>query len=127
MTIDAAWLMLGLLFAHYLGDFTPLATARMLEAKANGRPLKPIAGHAGVHAALVGLAVAVLSDPTLALLAGAVAFEFVTHFFIDAVRGRLGGRVPSLGDPSKNAYWYLLGIDQFAHGTVLVAVAAYVL
>lgn len=127
MTIDAVWLLLGLLFAHYLGDFTPLATARMQEAKANGRPLKPIAGHAGVHAALVGLAVAALTDPTLALLAGAVAFEFVTHFFIDAARGRLGGRVPALADPGRNAYWYLLGIDQFAHGSVLVGVAAFVL
>lgn len=127
MTGEATWLLLALLFAHFLGDFTPLATARMQEAKAAGRPLKPIAGHAAVHGLLVTLAVVGFGGTPWTLVAGAAGLEFATHFLIDTVRGRLGGRVPALGDPRRSLYWTLLGLDQFAHGVVLVAIAALVL
>ncbi len=79
MSSDAAALMAALLVAHFLGDFTPLATARMLQAKALGRPVGPIAVHALVHAVLVALAVAFAARPGLAMVGAAAAIEFGTH------------------------------------------------
>ncbi len=124
MTAQALWLMAALLVAHYLGDFTPLATARMQEAKANGGPLLPIAAHALVHTFLVTAIVAVLVGTAGALLAAVAALEFGTHFALDAFRARLGRRVPAFKDPGRNSFWYMLGADQLAHGLVLVGVAA---
>ncbi len=124
MTAQALWLMAALLVAHYLGDFTPLATVRMQEAKANGGPLRPIAAHALVHTFLVTAIVAVLVGTAGALLAAVAALEFGTHFALDAFRARLGRRVPAFKDPGRNSFWYMLGADQLAHGLVLVGVAA---
>ncbi len=126
MNGEAAWLLAALLIAHYLGDFTPLASRRMQEAKTNGGPLRVIAGHAGVHAVLVALAAATLMRPTPALVGAATALEFVTHFGIDAVRARMTARIPALRDPTAGTFWYVLGADQLAHGLVLVGVAVLV-
>lgn len=114
----------GLLVAHYLGDFTPLATAGMQKAKANGGPMLPIAGHAAVHGMLVLVVVAVVATPAIPILAAVAGFEFITHFGIDATRARLGKWAPILNDPGRNPFWYALGLDQLAHGLVLVALAA---
>ncbi len=124
MNNQAFWLLVGLLLAHFLGDFTPLATARMQEAKANGGPMLPIAGHAGVHTGLVTAAVTVFVMPAWTILAAVASIEFGTHFAIDAIRARLGRRVPALKDPTRNAFWYALGVDQLAHGLVLMGLAA---
>jgi len=118
-----AAVLLGMLFVgHFLGDFTPLATARMQEAKANGGPMSLIAAHAALHAFLTGLAVALVVGPEPAVLALVVGLQFLTHFGLDAFRARLGVRVPALKDPGKNTYWTALGLDQLAHGLVLIAI-----
>lgn len=123
--MNAPFILFGaLLVAHYLGDFTPLATAGMQRAKANGGPLILIAGHAGVHTLLVFAAVALVARPTIPILAAVASIEFVTHFGIDAGRARLGQRVPVINDPHQGPFWYALGLDQLAHGLVLVGVAA---
>ncbi len=127
MTGDALWLLGALFLAHYLGDFTPLLTARMLEAKAQGSALKPIAGHAGVHSVLVGVAVGVLAAPGWSLLLAVCGIEFGTHFVIDATRGRLARVFPVLKDPEQGVYWHVFGLDQLAHMLVLLGLAALVL
>ncbi len=127
MTGDALWLLGALFLAHYLGDFTPLLTARMLEAKAQGSPLKPIAGHAAVHSVLVGVAVAVLVAPAWSLLLAVCGIEFGTHFVIDATRGGLARVFPVLRDPERGVYWHVFGLDQLAHMLVLLGLAALVL
>jgi hypothetical protein len=127
MSDTAAGLLVALLVAHYLGDFTPLSTPRMQRAKAIGSPLGPIAAHSAVHAALVGLAVLTILRPPVALLTAAVTFELVTHFAIDATRARLGARVSILRDPTADQFWWALGLDQLLHGLVLVGIAFLVL
>ena len=127
MTGDALWLLGALFLAHYLGDFTPLLTARMLEAKAQGSPLKPIAGHSAVHSVFVGVAVAVLAAPAWSLLLAVCGIEFGTHFVIDATRGRLARVFPVLRDPEQGVYWYVFGLDQLAHMLVLLGLATLVL
>lgn len=127
MTQQAIWLLAGLLAAHCAGDFSPLATARMLEAKANGGPLLSIAGHAAVHTLLVGLVLVLLAGPALTALAIAAGLVFVTHFALDAGRALLGRRFRVLNDTRERAFWYALGLDQLGHGLVLVGVAALIL
>ncbi len=127
MTGDALWLLGALFLAHYLGDFTPLLTARMLEAKAKGSPLKPIAGHAAVHGVLVGVAVGVLVAPAWWLLLAVCGIEFGTHFVIDVTRARLARPFPVLKDPERGVYWYVFGLDQLAHMLVLLGLATLVL
>lgn len=127
MTAQAVWLLAGLLFAHYLGDFTRLATARMLAAKANGGPLLPIAEHAAVHTLLVAAVLAVLVAPAWTIVAAAAAIEFLTHFAIDAARARLGVHFATLKNPDRSAFWYVMGFDQLAHTLVLVGLAWFAL
>ena len=126
MTDQALTLLVVLLAAHYLGDFTHLLTPRMLEAKATGRSLSWIAGHAGVHALLVGAAVALIVRPDAELLLAAVAVQLATHFLIDTGRAKLCVRFPSCGTTSHDAYWYLLGLDQMLHALVLVSIVVLV-
>lgn len=126
MTAQTAILLTFLLVGHYLGDFTPLATRRMLEAKLTGTPLGPIALHALVHAIFVGIAVTAIARPAPLLLLAAVAVEFWTHLVLDWFRGRLGARRPAYGDPGQPIFWRALGLDQLAHALVLVAIAALV-
>ncbi|MDX1576992.1 MAG: DUF3307 domain-containing protein [Gemmatimonadota bacterium] len=126
MTIQATWLLAGLFAAHFLGDFTPLATPRMQEAKAAGGPIGYIAAHAGIHAALAGVVVWAIVSPAGGVLAIAAATVFLTHFAIDAVRARAAVAVRALVDPNRQAFWTALGVDQLAHGLVLVYVASMV-
>jgi hypothetical protein len=124
---DTAVLLLVLLFAaHFVGDFTPLSTPRMHQAKAVGTPLGPIAAHAAVHAILVGTAVLVAARPAVALVALAAGIAFATHLAIDWARGRLGAGRPALFIPDSQAFWSALGLDQLAHGMVLIGIAALV-
>ncbi len=127
MTATAAWLLVALLIAHNLGDFTPLATARMRAAKASGSPMGPIVAHAAVHAVLVGFAVLIVVRPTASVLVLAAGIELGAHFAIDATRARIGTRVPALTDPGSNPFWWALGVDQLLHGLVLVGIAVLVL
>lgn len=124
MTTAGALLLAALLVAHCLGDFTPLATVRIRQAKAEGGPLRLIALHAAIHAALVGVAVLVAGGAAPATILGlAVGLELTTHFAIDTGRARLGLRVPALGDMQTNPFWWALGVDQLLHGLALVGIA----
>ena len=116
-----------LLFCHFLGDFTPLSTARMQEAKSTGKPVGPIAAHALVHGVLVAAAVLLAAAPGMPTVLLAGGLEFGTHFAIDWARGLLGGRYPRVSDPNHQLFWSALGVDQFAHGLVLVWIAWLVL
>lgn len=114
-----------LLVAHYLGDFTPLATPAMRAAKNGEGPVGGIVAHAAVHGVLVLVALALVRVPW-ALAVGGAAVELVTHFGIDWSRMRIGLGRPHLRDPGRNAFWHLLGLDQLAHGIVLMGLAAWV-
>jgi len=127
MTSEAAALLCGLFLAHYIGDFTPLVTRRMLEAKSAATPMWPILMHAAVHTGLMALAIALVSTPKASILLLACAIQLVTHFGLDAGRARLGLRKPGLNDPTRSEFWRLLGLDQLAHALVLIGVAALVL
>lgn len=122
MTGTYAALMVVLLFGHFLGDFSPLLTSRMLAAKESGAAPGWILGHAGVHAALVGLAVLVVVSPPVLVLGLAILIELSSHFVIDVLRARLGVARPGTRDPANRSFWLVLGLDQLAHGLVLVAI-----
>ncbi|MEJ2310823.1 MAG: DUF3307 domain-containing protein [Gemmatimonadales bacterium] len=127
MTGEAVWLLVFLLIGHFLGDFTALSTASMLRAKAVGTPLGPIAAHAAVHSGLVAVAVALVAAPGLGLIGLAAALELASHFALDLGRGRLMRRFPRWGDPAHGSFWSVLGLDQLAHGLVLVGLVLLVI
>ncbi|HSM32144.1 MAG TPA: DUF3307 domain-containing protein [Woeseiaceae bacterium] len=123
MTLQATVLLASLLLAHFLGDFTPLASQSMQRAKAIGAPVGPIALHALVHAALVAIVVAAVVSPGVRLVALAGAIEFLSHLGLDWGRGRLGRSITALFDPSRQIFWTAFGLDQAAHAIVLVGIA----
>ncbi len=127
MSTTASILLVALFVAHFLGDFTPLATARMQRAKSSGGPMGPIAAHAAMHAILVGLAVLTVARPSPPVVALAVGLELVSHFAIDAARARIVVGMPALRDPGSNPFWWALGLDQLLHGLVLIGIAVLVL
>ena len=110
MTLTAAILLAALLFAHGVGDFTPLATARMLKAKSEG-----------------GLAVLAVVRPSPKVLLLAFGVAFSTHLAIDLARARIGIRATVLRDVHAGPFWWALGFDQFLHGLVIVFIALMVL
>ena len=126
MSSETVLLFVLLLIGHFLGDFSPLATRKMQEAKVGARPPGLIAAHAAVHAILtLGAVAAIVSDWSLVLTAAAV--QFGTHLIIDYTKMKLGVRYATFQDPESGPYWYLFGADQLAHQLVLVAIAAMVL
>lgn len=127
MTLTAAILLAALLFAHGVGDFTPLATARMLKAKSEGGPLGPIVLHAAVHGVLIALAVLAVVRPSPKVLLLAFGVAFATHLAIDLARARIGLRATVLRDVHAGPFWWALGFDQFLHGLVIVFIALMVL
>jgi hypothetical protein len=127
MSADVGWLLVGLFTAHYLGDFTPLLSQRMLAAKREGRPIAPIALHGVIHGVLAAAAVGIAAAAPLGTLGLAAAIVLVSHFTIDLVRAQASARHPTLRDSGHRAFWAALGFDQLLHGLVLIAVAAVVL
>jgi hypothetical protein len=106
-------LTMGLLVAmttkHLVADFF-LQTSAIAQGKAAARGwLKPIMIHAGSHA-VITLAIALLVAPALWWLAPA---ELVLHAAIDRLKV-IVARDRQL-DPSKEGFWWLLGIDQYLH------------
>jgi len=119
--VTQSLLLIALLVAHWFGDFTPLSTPWMLNAKRFGKPLFPIFVHAGVHAVLVAVVLFFYCDVRLlAVLAG---FEWITHFFIDVLKGRLQSVFPVLNDVHRSPFWMLFGADQFLHILVLIIIS----
>ena len=51
-----------------------------------------------------------------------IGLQFVIHWGLDAFRARLGVHLPAVADPGRNVYWTALGLDQLAHGLVLLAI-----
>lgn len=122
MTGEATLLLSLLLIAHFLGDYTPLASAPMQAAKVGNGRAAWIAAHAGVHAVLVVAAVAVVRlEPTL--LFAVAGIEFATHLMMDVIKMRLTRSSEALRDPTRGPFWHLHGFDQLIHGLVLVGIA----
>lgn len=126
MTTQAAWLLAALMVGHFLGDFTPLVTRRMLDAKAQGAPLGPIAAHAGIHGLLAAIAATLVLGAAPTAVLTAFLAVLVTHFCLDAGRAHLGRRLPALQDSMRQSFWVALGLDQLAHGLVLLGLVSWI-
>ncbi len=114
-------LLIALLVAHWFGDFSPLSTPWMLNAKRLGKPLFPIFVHAGVHAVLVAVVLFFYCDVRMMMLFA--GFECITHFLIDVLKGRLQSVFPVLNDAHRPPFWMLFGADQFLHILVLIIIS----
>ena len=117
---SATLLLIALLVCHYLADFCLTMTV-MIRAKADGRRLWPIALHALVHAALMGMCLCIYGVGWKWLLV-LTAIELVSHFVIDVSKARLSIRHPYLSDSRRKPYWMLYGLDQLLHQLVVVVI-----
>lgn len=107
---------------HFLADFTPLSTPWMIQAKSKGRPLLPILAHASVHAFLMFTVIHLCADFRAAIFLG--AFQLITHFVIDVLKGLISNSFNPLKDASQSPFWTLFGLDQLLHQLVIVAMIA---
>lgn len=106
---------------HWLGDYTHLSSPEMLKAKAVGRPLMPIFNHAVVHGLLMAFACGCIKNNTIVYWVWGI--QTISHFIIDALKGRCNVWFPKLKDTSKYPYWCVFGLDQFAHQLVIISLA----
>lgn len=85
----------------------------------------PLALHCGIHAVLTLLILLVVGYGELALgfIPSVVLADFVLHFVIDKMKVE-GSR--SVGTDDKE-FWWLLGIDQWAHHMTHYAIIAAVI
>lgn len=110
--------LISLIICHYLADFQ-LTTPSMIAAKAKGSPVVPIISHAAVHALLIFLCL-LIAGATWELSSILAGIEFITHFIIDSLKGRLTALYPTLADMQKKPYWQLYGLDQLLHIIVII-------
>jgi len=93
----------------------------MLAAKKFGTPKKPIFDHAAVHGTLMGIVVYLFTKDFLSA-ATALAFQTVTHFWIDVLKGKMNKWFPAVQNPANYFHWYLFGADQFLHILVIIGI-----
>jgi hypothetical protein len=115
---------IALSICHWVADFTHLSTDWMLNAKRYGKPLYPIFIHALVHALLFFVVIWFLYDKEKAIFAG--AFQLITHFIIDLVKGKVNFWFRKLEDPTNKFHWWLFGFDQLLHHLVIIVTVFYV-
>lgn len=113
--------LIALNFCHFLGDYPPLSTKWMLSAKTLGKPLYPILVHAFVHSILMFMAVWMIQNIYMAIIAFCI--QLPTHFLIDVLKGRINGWFPKLQNMENNFFWCILGFDQFLHGLVIILIS----
>lgn len=118
-------LLISLFFCHYLADFTHLSTSWMLDAKRFGKPLSPIFAHACMHGILM-LIVMWFFPINNHVIVNLACFQVITHFIIDVWKGRMNGWFPSLANPTNKFHWWIFGIDQFFHATVIILMVSYI-
>lgn len=106
------------MFCHWLADFTQLSTPWMLKAKSIGKPLFPIYIHACVHGTLMCIVLLFFAPLKIALML--TAFQIGTHFCIDVLKGKLNVWFPKLADPKNSFHWWIFGLDQMAHQSVII-------
>lgn len=117
MTTEKLILLIVLLFTHWLADYTHLSRPWMLAAKRLGKPVLPIVAHAGVHALLVYLIALIVASLEVAIILG--LFQWISHALIDIWKGRMNVWFPSLRNPANVYHWYVFGIDQFFHLSII--------
>ena len=113
-------ILLLLFLCHFLCDYTHLSTAWMLKAKQFGKPLGPIFTHAFVHASLMLVVLSLVFGIHGWLLAFLFAFQLITHFAIDVMKGRMNGWFPPLQSPMNKWHWIVFGADQYLHTIVII-------
>ncbi len=113
-------LLVALLVCHYLADFC-LTWPALIQSKGDGKNLFPIAQHSTIHTILMGVCL-LLYGTDLKLFFLLMAFEWVSHFFIDTMKTRLSLAKPLLADSRRKPYWMLYGLDQLLHQMVVVVI-----
>ncbi|MBN8701491.1 MAG: DUF3307 domain-containing protein [Bacteroidetes bacterium] len=105
---------------HLFGDFSPLSTSKMLQAKEKGTPSIPIFLHASIHGLLMLSVLVFFCSIKLAIIL--CLFEIVTHFLIDTWKGKMNVWFPIFSDNKNKYHWMLFGFDQFLHQLVIVSI-----
>jgi len=117
-----ALLLILLNVCHWLGDYTHLQMPHMLLAKKIGRPIGPILQHAFMHSFLIMFILIPYTDALTGV--SLMAFQFITHFGIDLLKGKCNVWFPSLTNPANPFHWYVFGLDQLLHQIVLIIIAS---
>lgn len=121
-------LLVLLNICHFLADYTWLSTPWMLRAKFEGRPLFPILVHAQVHAILMGTVLHFYLHGNIwkwDKVDDLFFFQWITHFGIDTLKGRMNVWFPSLKSPVNVLHWTVFGGDQLLHQIVIILMAYY--
>lgn len=104
---------------HFVCDFL-LQNEYQLTNKANyGHPGGVL--HAGVHS-LASLPAVLLFGPPAALVGAIVIGEFVAHYHLDWLKGRIDRRYH--WTTTDRPYWAVFGADQLLHQITYVAIVA---
>ena len=114
-------LLIGLLFLHFVADFTKLSTPNMLSAKRFGTPLLPIFQHGLIHASLMTTYLLIFTQ-NIQFLGMMFLLECMTHFLIDVLKGKCNKWFPIVQNPSNVEHWYVFGFDQFLHQIVILII-----
>lgn len=104
-----------------MADYTHLSRPYMLAAKRFGTPVLPILGHAAIHAVLMLIVLLIFSSIWKAVLLS--LFILLTHWGIDILKGKMNLWFPKLQDSSNKYHWWVFGLDQLLHTSVILIVA----
>lgn len=115
--MPALWVFLGLLGAHWVGDFV-LQTH--WQATNKSKRWDALAAHVATYTATLLASALVLMPLRMAL--GFVAVNGALHFATDAVSSRATSRLYARGD--WHNFFVIIGADQLIHQATLAATLA---
>lgn len=113
MIFEIFLLLLLFQVKHYVADFViQINDPSSMRKFDHTGWVGPLAKHAGHHAVLTGLIVAIATQ-SLILTVALAALDFVVHFTMDRIKAspNILGRYKYPDPP----YWYSLGADQSVH------------
>lgn len=115
-------LLILLNVTHWLADYTHLSRPYMLAAKRFGSPVAPIFHHAFIHTILTAIVCSFFADGNTVGVAMLIMLS--THTAIDVWKGKMNVWFPSLTNPANVFHWWVFGLDQLLHQSVIIAIAA---
>ncbi len=115
------WLLFGLFLKHFIVDFPMQQKWQYKNKGVYGHPGGLY--HAGSHGIATFLVLLMFPMVSLSMACLLALFDAVAHYHIDWTKTNINQKM-GWGPTTHEAFWILIGVDQFMHAVTYLAIAA---